>query len=234
MAEATLKRIQPVFKEPLLLVHVPDDLMAEIRGIVQFFFHHPVAHYIDMDTEKFRRLVFLAQRTMQQRDFHSRLTRHLENLLTGLLPGVSKIEVQPPRLRAVRPHVGGQEAIGWHREGLYGTGGEINIWVAIQNVCVGTAMLFVPGSDKIKDEDLQTSEVVDESCNRQSAGHQIGLLDIEKKIVGGVDFTRAMPLVVLPGECVIFDGRLIHGSGLNRSEEIRFSADWRAVGEGPE
>ncbi len=228
-----LKRIQPKFDVPLLLVRVPDDLMAEMLGLVQFFFPASVAHYMSMDTEKFRELVFLAQRTFNQRGIHSRLNQHCSGLLTELLPGVKNIEVQDPRLRAVRPHVSGvQEAIGWHREGMYGSGNEINVWVPIQNVCVDTAMQFIPGSDKIRDEDLQTTDVIDESCHRQSAGHQIGLLDTEKKIVGGVDLTKGMPMVVLPGEVVIFNGRLIHGSGQNLSKEIRFSADWRVVGKG--
>src|SRR6516162_954688 len=47
------------------------------------------------------------------------------------------------------------------------------------------------------------------------------------EVCGGVELGKAQPMVAFEGEAVIFDGRLIHGVGHNRSKRVRFSLDFR-------
>lgn len=223
--------IRPVFGDsPIRIVRLPDGFLAEVQAIVKFFFPSPASYYVDMEVEKYRELVAIAQHELENRAVHQRLAHTYHEIFKGLLPGAERLGCQFAMLRAVRPRINVvQESIGWHRESFYGDGGEINVWVPILNVNVATALMCIPGSEKIRDEDLQTEDKIDPSCVRGSFGHYLGLLDTEKKIIGGVDLNRARPLVVLPGEAAIFDGALIHGSGSNFSDDIRFSIDFRVM-----
>ncbi|MGE0424754.1 MAG: phytanoyl-CoA dioxygenase family protein [Reyranellaceae bacterium] len=44
-----------------------------------------------------------------------------------------------------------------------------------------------------------------------------------------VDLSHHRPLLVAPGETAIFSGALVHGAANNRSDQIRFSVDFRAI-----
>ncbi len=229
-----MTHIRPVFVDgPILTVRLADDIWTELQEIVKFFFPAPAAYYSDMEVEQYRSLVAVAQQQLVIRNIHQRFTQAYWHIFTKLLPGLVKTDTQIARLRAVRPHITGtQEHIGWHREEMYGEGGEINVWIPIQNVCIATAMMYIPDSEKIPNEELQTRPIRDKSCMPGTPGYFIGLLSTEVKIIGGVDLEKAMPLCVLPGEAALFDGRLIHGSGANYSNQIRFSIDFRVTGDG--
>lgn len=232
--------IDPVFpgRQPIAMVKAPDNLLAELNGLIDFFFPHPACGYQSMQTDAYRKIASRCQWEMNMRTIHFRFTDAYRSFLESLLPGAKELQTQMIRLRAVRPHMEGvQENIGWHRESQYngpgrsmGPSGEINVWVPLRNVNVNSALQYIPGSDKIPDENLVTEDKVHYGTPPGSYGFDLGLLDVEKKIVGGVDFSKALPLAVLPGEAAIFDGRLLHGSGNNYSDAIRFSVDFRVRG----
>lgn len=207
-------------------------LLDEVRGVVEFFFDRPASHYKEMKTDAHRELVAQTQEELNRRSLARRIAADRKRQLTEIL-GTGAILVQTNLyLRAARPGIQGvQENIGWHRETFYGPdmAASVNLWMPIANVSISNALRYIPDSHLIPDEQIVTRQHDDSSVARFSAGHKIGLLYAPKHIVGGVDLDNHRALVVAPGEAAIFAGNLIHGAAENRSEELRFSVDFRLI-----
>jgi phytanoyl-CoA dioxygenase PhyH len=208
------------------------SLLDEVRGIVKFFFDRPAAHYGDMDTGSYREIVVQAQEELNRRALPHRLADDRRAEFARIL-GTADIMVQTNLyLRATRPGIrNAQEHIGWHRESFYGPdmSASVNLWMPVINVTAANALRYVPDSHLIPDDHLEVRQEDDSSVTRFSAGHKIGLLYAPKHIVGGVDFSTQRALVVVPGEVAIFAGNLVHGAAENRSDELRFSVDFRLI-----
>lgn len=212
----------------IILVSPPTKILEELRAITDFFFCRPVDDYIAMSDQEYRNLVLQAQREMDRRHSAQRLARENHTLISQIL-WCGPISAQTIRLRAARPKREQQiqEVISWHRENFYCPYGSymLNFWMPLDNVNVSTALQYVPGSHLISDKDLKLEARRD---TRITIDQQlIGLLDNVGHIVSGVDFAKAEPLVVLPGEAALFHASLIHGMGENNSDKIRFSIDFR-------
>jgi ectoine hydroxylase-related dioxygenase (phytanoyl-CoA dioxygenase family) len=105
----------------------------------------------------------------------------------------------------------------WHQDAAYmpartGGAGMMNVWTALvparpENGC----MRFVPGSHKfgvVPHEERTDYLAIPEDTIRP---HQ----------------DRAIQVIVDPGDVVIFSSMLFHTGGVNQTEEIRWSCDWR-------
>ncbi len=207
------------------------SLLEEMQSVVGFYFGRSPDHYVQMETPKYTALVADAQDELNKRILVRRLAGDRRDALSGIL-GSQRIMVQSHLyLRATRPMRGGQESVGWHRESFYGSSVEtaVNFWLPILNVTIENTLLYVPDSHLIPDEAIVTENEEDPTVQRGSAAHRIGLLYSPKRIVSGVDFSTHRPFIVLPGEAAIFSGQLIHGSAVNKSDKIRFSADFRLI-----
>jgi ectoine hydroxylase-related dioxygenase (phytanoyl-CoA dioxygenase family) len=209
-------------------------LLDELQGITGYFFAQPTEHYVGMAADAYRTLVAEAQEELNRRQLARRLAEDRRAALETIL-GTDAILIQTNLyLRATRPRSSSdQEHIGWHRESFYGPDmdASVNFWVPIRNVSVDNAMRYVPDSHLIADDAIQTVQEDSADVARFSAGHRIGLLYAPKRIVGGVELTSHRPLVVTSGEVAIFAGALIHGAADNRSEQIRFSVDFRVIAQ---
>jgi hypothetical protein len=207
-------------------------LLAELLDVVGATFGDSVAHYADMDAERYRGLVVAAQDEINRRRMPRRLAEDRRDAL-GTILGTTDIMLQTNLyLRATRPGITrAQEHIGWHRESFYGPdmGASVNFWMPIKNVSAENAMRYVPESHLIPDEAIEAHQENDESVARFSAGHRIGLLYSPKRIVRGVDFSNQRALLVAQGDVAIFSGALIHGAAENRSAGLRFSVDFRLI-----
>jgi hypothetical protein len=152
------------------------------------------------------------------------LTPHLRDILRA--KDIAETELY---LRAARPNHSA-DAIGWHREGMYGGEPELfNVWVPILNVTSDNTIKYIPGSAAISDDAIRVEHVHDSAVERGSDSHRIGLLYAPKRIVGGVDFDSAKPMVVPQYSASVFSGSLIHGAAQNRTEKTRFSVDFRVI-----
>jgi len=209
-------------------------LLAELQDVVDMFFAQPTGHYLAMAADTYRTLVAEAQDNLNRRQMARRLADDRRAELQAIL-GTDAILIQTNLyLRATRPRgTGAEEHIGWHRESFYGPDMDtsVNVWVPIRDVSADNAMRYVPDSHLIADDAIQTVQEDSADVARFSAGHRIGLLYAPKRIVGGVDLASNRPLLARPGEAAIFAGALIHGAAENRTERIRFSADFRAIAE---
>jgi hypothetical protein len=207
------------------------SLLEEMQSIVRFYFERSPDYYVQMETPKYTALVADAQDELNKRVLARRLAGDRRDALSSIL-GSEQIMVQSHLyLRATRPLRGGQESVGWHRESFYGSSVEtaVNFWVPILNVTTENTLLYLPDSHLIPDEAIATENEEDPTVQRGSAAHRIGLLYSPKRIVSGVDFSTQHPFIVLHGEAAIFSGQLIHGAAVNRSDKIRFSADFRLI-----
>lgn len=209
-------------------------LLSELQGVVGYYFSRSAEYYAAMDAQEYRRLVAEAQDEINRRQLTRRLAEDRRVALARILQTDSIMIQTNLYLRATRPNASEkQESVGWHRESFYGPdmAASINFWMPIQNVSVENSLRFVPDSHLIPDELIRTVQEDDESVERFSAGHRIGLLYSPKRIVDGVDFTRQQPFVTIPGEVAIFAGALVHGAAANYSQNVRFSTDFRLIAE---
>jgi hypothetical protein len=164
--------------------------------------------------------------------FHQVITGDIRDELAALLEcrWQDLLIQRQAYLRAARPNVDGQESVGWHRESFYGCPEHaLNVWVPLMGCVPENVIRYVPGSADIPNEAIET--VADEShgIERGSAGHKVGLLYAPKRIVSVVDFSTAQPLPFKEGHASVFSAQLIHGAAQNRTNQIRFSVDFRVT-----
>lgn len=203
-------------------------VLAEMRAIVAWYFKK--RDWIDADADDYRALVARAQDALNNMRHAHLIARSIYPQIAELV-GSQDIMIQSNLyLRAARPKQGGQEAVGWHRESMYGCQLQaLNVWMPIANVTRDNSIRFVPGSAAIPDDELQLSEDDAAGVGKGSAGHKIGLLYAPKRIVGGVDFSTARTFDLGEGELAIFPSNLIHGAARNDTDKIRFSIDFRVI-----
>ncbi len=227
---------RPVFPERssgIATTRLADQtLLEEIQSIIAYVLPRPTDHYVNMDADEYRSLLLLAQEELDRRHIVRRLAQDRRELICEVLNTNQPMIQTNTYLRGTRPSVQGvQEYIGWHRESFYGPDMDqaINFWVPILNVTAENVMRYIPDSHLIPDANIETASEEDESVERYSSGHKIGLLYAPKRITSGVDLSKSKPFCVLPGEVTVFAGHLIHGAAENLSNHIRFSMDFRLI-----
>lgn len=209
------------FDSPVIFP-IPQSLLQKMQEVV---LKHFPASCLRENNEDFRLRCSIAQQIIKEK-----VTS--QEVLVALNVFGPHMRVQDEMyLRAQRPQLPGQ-AVGWHRESMYGCPKEAyNVWIPVMNCTEENAVRFVPGSVSIPDEEIEIVQDISPDVRRGSAGHRIGLLYAPKRIVKGVDFEKAVPMVVPQGSCAIFDSNLIHGAAVNNTNLIRFSCDFRTVDE---
>lgn len=214
----------------VVATHRTDAALELAKDLALPFFSSDGMENLELD--EYRGRIATAQDNLNRVDMTSRIANAVRAELVAQV-GDDDILVQSNcYLRATRPHVKvTQEAVDWHRESFYGPdmGHSWNVWTPLANVTVENTLRYVPDSASIPEEDIKLDRVDDPQTPRFSAGHRIGLLYAPKHIIGGVDFTKAMPMIVPYGASSIFSGNLIHGAATNRSEAIRISIDFRTI-----
>lgn len=212
--------------------HASKNTCDEIWETLQAYFPHSAKHYSSMDVDEYRSLVSLAQDALCNRGFVRKIVREIYPQIVQALQE-SRFFIQTNLyLRATRPHVFQDgEAIGWHRESFYGSNMEhsFNIWTPIAGVVTENTLRFVPESQNIPEDQISTERLNDKVTLKYSIGHKIGFQYAPKRIVSGVDFSRTEPMNVPRYHSSIFPGNLIHGAAHNKSEQIRFSLDFRIL-----
>jgi ectoine hydroxylase-related dioxygenase (phytanoyl-CoA dioxygenase family) len=209
-------------------------LIAEMLETVRSHFAHPTSEYLGVDAEDYRAIVAAAQNDLNQRSLTRRLASDRIDLLADVL-ATKKILIQRNlHLRATRPQIKSlQENVGWHRESFYGAGVErcVNFWAPIANVTAENTLRYVSDSHLIPEDRIETVRIEDPTTPKFSAGHKIGLNYAPKQIVSGVDFSKQRAFDVSVGQAAVFSGALIHGAAENRSNNIRFSIDFRLIAQ---
>lgn len=213
----------------LRLLRPDASLLGEMQDAVADFFPFPISYYTKLSAADYRACVALAQGFLNSKNLAARLIRALRTEISDYLGSADILVQSNLYLRAARP-VEGQESVGWHRESFYGTPQRaVNFWMPVRDVTAENTIQYIPDSDLIPDDHIETVTEEDAATPRHSDGHKIGLLYEPKRIVSGVDLSIAKPMVVPMGSAVLFPGSLIHGAAINHTDRIRFSIDFRLL-----
>jgi hypothetical protein len=145
-----------------------------------------------------------------------------------LVQSFAYLRVSRPLSNIVKKNM---DNINFHRESFYGDNLDkvINIWTPICGSTTERTLLYVPGSHKIPSSKITLINEDDPYTKPKSAGHKIGLLHRTKKIVGGVDLDKSIPMYVPFCHSAIFDGNLIHGPSENFGKDLRVSIDFKVL-----
>ncbi len=214
--------------------HKGPSALRDLQVVIDAFFPGPESGFMEMEIGAYRALVLEAQDALNREDFVRRICREcLEDIVEAL--GEERFYIQTNLyLRAARPESGqGREAIGWHRETFYGPNMErsFNVWTPVRGVSERNTLRFIPGSQRIPEAEIETISRADDVTTQGSVGNRIGFLYNPKIIVSGVDLSKECPMIVPSGNSAIFPGVLVHGSGRNLDDRIRFSVDFRILPE---
>ena len=208
--------------------------LADVQTVIDAVFDRPLSDYVAMAAPAYYEVVLEAQNRVNAGGFVARFVDAERDSL-GMTLGPGEMSAQRiTYLRAVRPavHVG-EDNVGFHRESFFSPdlARAFNIWVPLRGVTPENALQYVPESQTIPDRDIATVNLGEANSRvaRFSAGHRVGMLYDEKRIVGGVDLSRTVRLVVPLGSYALFDANLIHGAGVNQGVDIRFSLDFRVI-----
>lgn len=208
------------------------QVLPELLARINEFFPLTEDQYVLQDTQTYREIMLATQEQLTREDMQEKILRAIRGDIVSYM-GTGDLLIQNNLyLRASRPHLPTeQENIDWHREPFYGPNLEnsVNIWTPIRGVCEKNTLRYVPESQKIPCENIQTVNVGSESTARYSIGHKLGFNYDPKKIVSGIDFSLAKPLLVPLGASAIFPGMLIHGAAVNCATAIRFSVDFQVM-----
>lgn len=211
----------------VLQLHNPrllEWLQAELLGQ---WFKQPVEYYNGLDLLTYRALVTQATDFINDMNFAHLLLGDLKEEVCETLQTKDLMLQNGLYLRAARPVKAKQESVGWHRESFYGANEhEFNFWMPISGVTPENSPKYIPGSDKIPDEDI-IFEKIDTDMMVKNA--RIGLIRNSAVIQSGVDLTSPAHFEVPYGSVLLFPGALIHGAAENDTKRIRLSVDMRVV-----
>ena len=213
--------------------HASHQVLDELTKHIKSNFAASDAEYSIMDTEIYRENVFALQEKLCKLNFNRRIAGSVKEDIQKIINEEDFFIQTNTYLRAARPNVKSPstEAIGWHRETFYGPNMErsYNIWTPLLNVTPENTLRYIPESQIIPDEKIKTSQYDEESTPKGSASHKIGYQYSPKKIISGVDLASPRAMIVPYYYSSIFPGNLIHGAGFNKSNNIRFSTDFRIL-----
>ena len=123
------------------------------------------------------------------------------------------------------------ESIPFHRESFYGDIQKkvYNVWTPIYGELTPKALMYIPESQKIPDDDIKIESEIDEFTKKNSYGHKLGFLYQPKNIVGGVDLNNVEIMETNFNNSALFSGNLIHGPCQNTSKQLRVSIDFKII-----
>lgn len=212
--------------------HNTDKIVAGIADIIKEFFDKDDVFYLSMDDENFRNIVAMAQKEINNRDYPRKIIENIKEKIFELIEDDQILIQSNAYLRSARPKLSQEEEnIGWHRESFYGPNMEkaFNIWTPIKGVEKDSTINYIPGSQNIPLKDIEFEYFDDSGIKKYSSSHEVGFLYRPKKITKGIEFDKAKPMIVPYCFSSLFEANLIHGSGHNFTNNIRFSIDFRII-----
>lgn len=133
-----------------------------------------------------------------------------------------------PYLRAVRPGRP-DDAQPLHRDTYYGASPyEVSVLVPFTAMDAAAAMRVIPGSHLEPDAAYPYRQAESPDVTLRSQKHELGYPYAPRRLDPELD-ARAVPVPLRVGQAAVFGLSLVHGGGVNRGSETRFSSDIRVV-----
>lgn len=225
----------------IILNMVDNTILRKIRAIVEERFKLPVEEYCSWSRDKFADFAVEVQDEIQALNPQREFLESEYDKITALLGEANICHQSIAFFRVVRPEslTGITEAPDFHRETFYSDSPEttkhmLNIWIPIKNISPNNTMYFIPGSQKIRDEDIQIQVENDlERVEKFSSGHKLGFFWKPKLIKGGANLEGAVPMQFdnKIGEYSAFSALTIHGGARNLSNTLRFVIGFGLIAE---
>jgi len=177
-----------------------------------------------------------AQDVLNQENVHHRCINDNLNLAEGFVAS-DKVSIQSVvYLRVVRPKISKEsEFLDFHRESFYCDQGyinyQINFHIPIYNYTAKTSMKLIKGSHVLNDDEIvyEKKDSVYSGVERFSEGHRVGLQYNPKVITRPGLYGPIEDCGARVGDLFCFTTKLLHGGGINMSDDIRISLDFGII-----
>lgn len=216
-----------------IIPHIDNECLSIIRKELNELIYSE--DYMNLSLEEYREIILKFQNSLVQKQINRLIFKNIEAGVNEYFDN-QKILIQSfLYLRSTRPiskstpH--SMEAIPFHRESFYGDIQKkvYNVWTPIYGELTPKALLYIPESQNIPDEDIITESHIDKYTKINSHGHKLGFLYQPKNIVNGVNLGNQKPMITNFHQSALFSGNLIHGPRQNDSNQLRVSIDFKII-----
>ena len=218
-------------EEGLIIKQIKDrSIIDDTIEVVKQHFKDPIETYKIMKKEEFHDFSISCQNELNKLNLQKRFFKSEKDLFCALVPDDELLVESVVFLRVVLPKRFDDEinAVDFHRETFYSNSSHfpfvINTWIPIMNVNDLNTLKYIPRSHTIPDEILITE--VDKnypsSVKKFSSGHKMGFFWEQKRIISGVELSKAELMHFEQYDYSIFSSMLVHGNAINNSDKIRF------------
>jgi len=222
-----------------ILPLLTQDFIRECQKIIDGELDQDVAMLSKLDRQLFHGLIESCQAKINTSKALEKFIIAHDKALRSLLEIEDELSwVSVMKLRSIRPSKlledGVQDHVPMHRESLYSPYpsqivDQYNCWIPLTSAATSSGIYCIPGSHKIKDQDLIIEEQPNHpvAVKRYSSGHRIGFPYLPKTVDRSncVSNAKQYKIEVPLGSMLIFSAMLIHGGGMNKSDEMRMSVD---------
>ena len=208
-------------------------VIKEIKILRKFItknFNQSEKYYNSLTTERFRSKVFNVKKKIVKSNVVNIIRKKVSDFLKIKLNIDDEIYftsffaflVARPKKRNY------DEVLDFHREAFYAGKDkkfikhQLNIWVPLFDLKQNQAMRYIPKSHKISDTKFNFKSTRVDAVKKNSPSHHLGYLHTTKRIIKGVNLKNAKRFKTPKNKCLFFDSNLIHGSGTNLSNKMRF------------
>ena len=191
--------------------------------------------YMGINLDEYREIILNYQKILTENNTHKKILKSIKKGIDEYFNNEEILIQSFLYLRSTRPiskntpHK--MESIPFRRESFYG---EIqkkvyNVWTPLYGELTPKALMYIPESQNIPDEDIKTESEIDEFTKKNSYGHKLGFLYQPKNIIEGVDLNKVETMETNFYNSAVFSGNLIHGPCQNTSTQLRVSIDFKII-----
>ena len=223
-----------LFDDGFSILTLPNlEIINVINEVISNYIGNDIQKLVTLERTAWHKLVLNAQNELNSRGVLEMIASTVGSKISSFFPGEDLGYVNVVKLRAVRPAsmINCQDHVPYHRETLYAklphqVKHQYNLWIPCTSSAVSSGLSFWPKSHQLSDDLLLIKEDPNHPCTVQrfSAGHAIGL-PYKPKIIVNNKSDIAESLNVPIGSALIFSAMLVHGNGINRTNEVRYSVD---------
>ena len=216
------------FKNKIILQELND-----LRKIIKKNFNNTISYYNKLSINNFRKKVFNVKKKIVKSNLVNQMRKKVAEHLKVKLKIKDEIYTTSYfTLLVARPenqlNLNNDEVLEFHRESFYAGPDkkfikkQINVWIPIFNLNKNQSLKYIPQSAKILDKKFKFEIIKSQNVKKKSLSHQLGYLHTTKRIIKGLDLSKAKRFDLPKNSSIIFDSNLIHGAGINMSKKIRF------------